>query len=282
MIGFVVLHYLAYEMTLQCMESLLGIAGGKHIVVVDNASPGGSGQRLADHFAGQREVTVLSSPRNEGFARGNNLGYSYLREHFQCKFIVILNNDVLIQDTAFADKVEALYRETPFAVLGPDILNPATGVHQNPARTYGYSREEVQQLQERFRKKREHYDWRQFKWSIKKHFLHIPAPQPQETPWQQAQKDVVLHGSCYVLSQEFIQVREQAFNPGTFLYFEEDILHYECLQQGLTLLYSPQIQILHLEDVSTDKAFRSNARKEKMKLQESIRSMEVLLNLMNR
>ena len=50
MTGFVVLHYLAYEMTLQCTESLLGLAGEKHVVIVDNASPGGSGQRLAQHF----------------------------------------------------------------------------------------------------------------------------------------------------------------------------------------------------------------------------------------
>jgi hypothetical protein len=40
--------------------------------------------------------------------------------------------------------------------------------------------------------------------------------------------------------------------------------------------------VLHLEDVATDKAYRTNARKEKMKLQESVRSMEVLLNLMRR
>ena len=73
-----------------------------------------------------------------------------------------------------------------------------------------------------------------------------------------------------------------AVMAGTFLYFEEDILHYECLQQGLHLLYSPKVQVLHLEDVATDKAYRTNARKEKMKLQESVRSMEVLLNLMRR
>ncbi len=243
MTGFVVLHYLAYEMTLQCTESLLGLAGEKHVVIVDNASPGGSGQRLAQHFAGKAEVTVLLSPQNEGFARGNNLGYCYLREHFSCEFVVVLNNDVLIPDTAFIGKVASLYRETPFAVLGPDILNPGSGLHQNPAHLRGFTREEV---------------------------------------WQESAWDVVLHGACFVFSQDFIRVREYAFNPGTFLYFEEDILHHECLQQGLHLLYSPKVQVQHLEDVATNKAYRTNAQKEKMKLQESVRSMEVLLNLMRR
>lgn len=280
MTGLVVLHYLAYEVTLQCTESLLGLAGEKHVVIVDNASPGGSGQKLAAHFAGNPEVTVLLSPRNEGFARGNNLGYSYLREHFSCDFIIILNNDVLIPDTAFMDKVTSIYKETPFAVLGPDILNPATGVHQNPAHLKGFTREEVQARLERYRKNLTHFAWRRFKWQLKKAFR--PAPAPEEKPWRELAKNAVLHGACFVFSKDFIRVRKQAFNPGTFLYFEEDILHYECLQQGLGLLYSPQVQVLHLEDVATNTAFRNRIRKEKMKLQESVRSMEVLLNLMNR
>ena len=281
MTGFVVLHYLAYEMTLQCTESLLGLAGEKHVVIVDNASPGGSGQRLAQHFAGNPEVTVLLSPQNEGFARGNNLGYCYLREHFRCNFIVVLNNDVLIPDTAFIGKVASLYRETPFAVLGPDILNPGSGLHQNPAHLRGFTREEVQARLERYRKNLSHFAWRRIKWRIKQ-ALFRPAPAPEETPWQESAWDVVLHGACFVFSPDFIRVREYAFNPGTFLYFEEDILHYECLQQGLHLLYSPKVQVQHLEDVATNKAYRTNAQKEKMKLQESVRSMEVLLNLMRR
>ena len=280
MTGFVVLHYLAYEMTRQCTESLLGLAGEKHIVIVDNASPNSSGPKLAEHFAEHPEVTVLQSPRNEGFARGNNLGYSYLKEHFSCDFIVILNNDVLIPDPAFMGQVEKIYRETPFAVLGPDILNPKNGLHQNPALPHGRSREEVLALRERYQKDLAHYAWRKLKWHIKKPFLHLPVP--REKPWQESARNVVLHGACYILSKDFTRVRENAFNPGTFLYFEEDILHYECLRQGLTMLYSPQIQVRHIEDVSTDQAFRRNAIKEKMKLKECIRSMDILLDLMNR
>lgn len=281
MTGFVVLHYLAYEMTLQCTESLLGLAGEKHIVIVDNASPDGSGEKLAAHFSGRlSEVTVLPSPCNEGFARGNNRGYEYLRTHFSCDFIVVLNNDVLIPDTGFIGKVEEIYKNTPFAVLGPDILNPKTGIHQNPALPHGLSREEVLVLRSRCQKDLAHFHWRRFKWSLKKHFVH--KPEAAEKPWREAAWNPVLHGACFIFSADFIRSREHAFNPATFLYFEEDILQRECLREGLSLLYSPKIQVLHLEDVATDRAFRTPARKEKMKLQESLRSMEVLLNLLNR
>ena len=92
-------------------------------------------------------------------------------------------------------------------------------------------------------------------------------------------KGVVLHGACYVFSEDFIRSRESCFNPATFLYFEEYILHLECLRDGLVMLYNPSVQVLHLEDVSTDAAFRRPAAKEMMKLRESLRSLEVLLTL---
>ena len=278
--GFVVLHYMAYETTLQCTASLLALEAPLHVVIVDNASPDGSGSRLQKHFAQTENVTVLLNPHNEGFARGNNAGYSYLREHFDCEFITVLNNDVLIPDTQFPQKVAAIYREKPFAVLGPDILNPASGAHQNPAHLKGFTREQVQERLERYRNNLRHFRWKRFKWKLK--CLLRPAPAPQNnTPWQSEARNVVLHGACYVFSKDFIGRKEQCFHPGTFLYFEEEILHWECLRDGLTLLYSPSVQVLHLEDVSTNRAFRTSATKEKMKLQESVRSMQVFLDLMN-
>lgn len=277
--GFVVLHYLADEMTVRCTEALLALPCPVHVVIVDNASPNGSGQRLQERFAGQEAVTVLLNARNEGFARGNNTGYAYLREHFSCSFITVLNNDVLIRDRDFPAKVEAIYQATPFAVLGPDILNPSTGEHQNPGHLKGFTRKEVQERLSRYEKNLRHFRWNRFKWKFKQAFR--PAP-PKAAPAfiQEPMEGVVLHGACFVFSKDFIDRRERCFHPDTFLYFEEEILHLECLQQGLTLRYDPSIRVEHLEDVATDRAFRTPARKEEMKLRESIRSMKVFLKVL--
>lgn len=276
--GFVVLHYLAYDMTVRCTEALLGLSGIKHIVIVDNASPNGSGERLAEHFAGNPSVTVLLNERNEGFARGNNLGYTYLREHFSCAFITVLNNDVLIRDTAFPDKIATIYAATPFAVLGPDILNPGTGEHQNPGHLKGFSQQEVEERLARYRKNLRHFRWNRLKWRIKQVFFPVPAPAKEAVTVPM--ENVVLHGACYVFSRDFIARRPLCFHPGTFLYFEEEILHYECLRDGLKLRFDPSLQVLHLEDAATRAAFRRSVDREQMKLKESVHSMEVLLHLM--
>ena len=185
MIGFVVLHYLAEEMTVQCTEALLGLSGDKHIVLVDNASPNGSGQRLAARYEDNPAVSVLLSPRNGGFARGNNMGYTYLRGHFSSDFIVVLNNDVLIRDKDFPAKVQTLFEKTPFAVLGPDILNPQTREHQNPARLNGFTRQEVEERVARYQKNLRHFGWNRFKWKLKQRFRPAP-PQLPRPSWQKA------------------------------------------------------------------------------------------------
>ena len=276
---FVVLHYLAEEMTLRCTETLLALPGPVRVVIVDNASPNGSGKRLQEHFSGHEAVTVLLHARNEGFARGNNTGYQFLREHFSCSFIAVINNDVLIPDRDFPAKVEAIYKETPFAVLGPDILNPDTGIHQNPAHLQAFTRKEVQERLDRYEKNLRHFRWNRFKWKLKQALR--PAPRkPLPDFIDEPMENVVLHGACYVFSKDFINRRERCFNPDTFLYFEEDILHCECLQEGLVLRYDPSLQVEHLEDAATDRAFRTPARKEEMKLRESIRSMKVFLHVL--
>ena len=91
-----------------------------------------------------------------------------------------------------------------------------------------------------------------------------------------------LHGSCYIFSKKFIESRTYAFNPATFLYYEEDILCYECKNQNLKMFYSPEIHIQHLEDVSTNMVYKSDYKKEEFKLKEMIKSSEVYINLVNR
>ena len=220
----------------------------------------------------------MLSPHNEGFARGNNRGYAHLREHFPCRFIVVLNNDVLIRDKDFPAKVQAIYEKTPFAVLGPDILNPNTGEHQNPGHLEGFTREELEKRIAKYQHNLHHFECNYLKWHLKQCFR--PAPPKASKPWQTPVEDAVLHGACFVFSWDYISMRPLCFNPDTFLYFEEEILHYECRQDGLKLRYNPAVQVLHLEDVATNLAFRRSLRKEKMIQQETLHSMQVLLNLM--
>ena len=289
--GFVVLHYMAYDMTCQCVNTLLSISDGRNvpIVVVDNGSPNGSGSLLQQKFTGHASVHVILTGENLGFARGNDAGFRFIKEHFDCQFIAVINNDLLIRDARFFDWVEDTYRQTGFSVLGPDIVNPASGRHQNPSHRdnaellYGYSRQQLEKTYDAYSRNARNFCFNRLKWRIKTTLFPSAAQRRPYTPAtvDGRMENVVLHGSCLVFSPLFLLRRDDCFNPATFLYMEEDILHFECKRDGLKMVYDSSFRVEHLEDVSTDTLSRSKLKKEKMKLRETVRSMRVLLNLMN-
>ena len=134
MTAFVVLHYMAYDMTRRCVDTLLENFGAEdiHIIVVDNASSNGSGHKLKNDFSENARVCVLLNEENKGFARGNNTGYRYALKEYDPDYVIVMNNDVIIRQRSFLKRIEAIYKRTHFAVLGPDIINPYAKKHQNP------------------------------------------------------------------------------------------------------------------------------------------------------
>ena len=71
-IYFIVLNYNGYADTVECLESLKQLNYPNfQVIVVDNASVGGEGERLANSFP---EFIHLANKTNLGFSGGNNIG----------------------------------------------------------------------------------------------------------------------------------------------------------------------------------------------------------------
>ncbi|MBO4772168.1 MAG: glycosyltransferase, partial [Bacteroidales bacterium] len=129
--AFVILHYRTLDVTLSCLETLLESSPDSPIVVVDNGSGDGSGEEVRSRYAGSKNVTVIVNDQNLGFAKGNNVGYKYVKEHFDADCVVVMNNDVLISQKGFAEILSSYMTENNLEVCGPDIITPE-GRHQNP------------------------------------------------------------------------------------------------------------------------------------------------------
>ena len=143
MTAFVVLHYRAIDYTRKCVENIKALEGEKRIIVVDNASPDGSGAILKEEYRGDKEVCVLLNRENSGFARGNNFGVRYSKCKFSPDFTVVLNNDVEITQRDFISKIDSIYQAHPFDLLGPDIVSVFSGIHQSPKTMKGINLESV-------------------------------------------------------------------------------------------------------------------------------------------
>ena len=290
---FVILHYLSKEMTDECVNKIKDTIKNEDIkiIIVDNASSNGTGLQLKSEYENDPLCDVLLNKQNLGFARGNNVGYQYARAHYSPDFVIVMNNDVLINDAEFINKIQRIYRETNFDVLGPDILAVKTGIHQNPMKAKPYSKSDLEIILKERQRWLAHYKLhytRQYvgakiKNKIKK-IVHWKSRNPEEINPLHTESRIenpVLHGACLIFSKRFIKNEAVAFNPGTFLYMEEDILHYNCRKKGYKLLYDSSVIVHHLEDVSTNLEYKTNYEKRKMKYTNLVQSINVLLQLMN-
>ena len=107
MFAYLVLHYKNADVTEQCIQSLLSNdMEDSCIVIVDNASPNGSGKELEEYYEHSEKVTVLLSEENLGFAKGNNIGYQYCVQKLKSDFVCALNNDTLLIQKNFFSLIE--------------------------------------------------------------------------------------------------------------------------------------------------------------------------------
>ena len=232
MVCFVILHYMALDETIQCVESIRNnIDGEKKVIVVDNCSPNGTLADLQARYTSVPEVDVIGTDRNLGFAKGNNFGYNYAVSKYDPDFTVVMNNDMEIRQKDFILQMEQSYKEYGFAVMGPDLYS---------------------------RKKKYHY-----------------VDHAVENP--------LLHGSCYVFSRDFMKRHPQeCFYPETFMYFEAEILCYQCRRDGEKMIYDPRLRVDHHEDVATDLEYHKQSRKSIFTVKCMLQSVKAFLALMDR
>lgn len=284
-ICFVILHYMALEVTKECVDSIIKLQNGHfiEIVIVDNGSTNKTGKKLKTMYEQNKRVHIILLENNSGFANGNNVGYEYAKKILQVDFIVIANSDTCFLQKNFIETIYKIYNEINFSVLGPDIIN-TEGIHQNPYRKKALSRNEVTRLlinkkvmywfmmlQKRYPiLGRYNLPWKLY---IKKGNRDRKVPDKQL-------ENVVLHGSCIILSPIFLENNEQVFYLNTFMYGEEDILGYVCKIRNYRIVYSSQLQVIHKEEKSTKFYYIDEIERNLFRLVHGIDSCRKLRNYM--
>src|SRR5665648_982242 len=132
-ISFVILHYLAFQDTIECIDSIISNYDRLcyEIVVVDNYSNNGSQEKLEIYYSGQNNIYFLKMGYNSGFAKGNNYGYQYAKKYLKPNYIILLN------------KIYEIYQSAKFDILGPYIVSLSNNLHQNPMALFGINKENL-------------------------------------------------------------------------------------------------------------------------------------------
>ena len=277
MLAYLVLHYKNADITKQCLESLLQTGLEEScIVVVDNASGNGSFEELRSQYGGNNKITFLLNKENLGYAAGNNVGFRYAKEKLGAEWIVLLNNDVVLEQRDFRETLLEEYEREPFYVAGPDIVTPE-GNSQNPFRMECPDRKRIYKslihdyvvlalmkigLQQKL-KKALHYDG-----SI---FQHNDTGTIRDFQG-------VLHGSCLIFSPDFIR-RFDGLYGGTFLYCEEEILCFILKRQGCSYCYLKSLQVIHRHSATMKREIKDEDRRKMTELRNRIDSYRKFLHI---
>lgn len=272
---FVVLHYCQKEITEDCVKSLLALEGNKEIVVVDNASPDRSGIYLSEKYKNEKFVHVILNSNNLGFASGNNMGYAFAKKNLAPECIVVMNNDTVISDKAFLNKLEGLEELCSCEIIAPDILT-YKGYHQNPYRRNGLGLEGYELMLKRKLKGRWFYS---IPFLYKFRNLDAFSSTCNEFVDRRVE-NVVPHGAAVIFTSRWIDNEGFAFYPGTFMYYEEDLLYCYAMSKNYRIVYEPSIQIRHLEDASTNAVHKNVRKRVLFQTRQKIKSLRIIVDFL--
>lgn len=223
----VVLNYMNYKETFQCVDSILLQKNiDFEIIIVDNGSFNESYRELKTRYKKNKIIHILKSHKNYGFAKGNNIGINYARRKLSAEFVLLLNSDTeLIQDDYLSVLISNYDKNV--GVISSKIIQKR-GL-----------------IQEKY------YEYVEFPETL---FLYLQLicddcgfeslSKKIGRVLKRAKKTEVLHGSCLMLTPAFFEHYSMLFSR-TFLYSEEILLYIYCRNADLIQKQTEETAILH-------------------------------------
>ena len=108
-IAIVLVNYNNNRDTIECVESIKNTKGVDlpYIIIVDNDS---RAKTIKNNLSFYPHLHVIYNQENIGFGRANNLGIKWAQENLDFEFILLINNDTIIEPNTISELI------TPFAI----------------------------------------------------------------------------------------------------------------------------------------------------------------------
>lgn len=214
----IIVNWNGWEDTIECLESLFQINYPKYqIIVVDNHSQDDSVKRIKE-YAKKRKLIIILNDENYGFAEGNNIGIKYAQENFNPDYILLLNNDTVVDKDFLNELVNAGENDDTIGILGPKI--------------YFYDAPNV--------------IWSagcKISWKLARG-IQIGSGELDQGQYDEQKEVEYVSGSAFLIKTNAIK-KIGLMDKNYFLYFEESDWTLRANQAGYKSLYVPSAKIWH-------------------------------------
>lgn len=208
----IVLNYGRETLAIQCVEALArSVPTPPRILIVDNGSPDGGGERLRARFP---QHAFLQTGANLGYAGGNAKGIEWALATGATRMLVI-NDDAEVGPDTVALLEAALDADSKAAMAGPTI------VYDDAAKSLC---------------------WAGGSLDIKRAFGTIGGP--PSSRGESSRECGVVSGCCVMLRAEAVR-RLGSFDASYFAYGEDVELSVRYARAGWRLLWVPEARVVH-------------------------------------
>ena len=257
MVGIVILNYNNSSDIFKCIDSVVEYTPLEDIkiVVVDNGSTESVKKRVADYLSQKfgssyedfssfdsslKSVTYLCLEHNLGYANGNNEGIKLLLNDSSIDKIMILNSDVIFVENIISSLSHYLSNSVYVGAISPLLKRPDGSLEHCCARKALKYKEHLLTFSYIFSKKYRKIQKRRRMLEgnpalLNNEVVEIDLPS----------------GSCMMFNSDTIR-DIGGFDPHTFLYYEEDILHKKLKAKGYKNLLIPSLCCIHVGGATTN------------------------------
>ena len=224
----IILNYQTYDLTKDAINSILdkNYPFEVEILLVDNASPDGSGEKLKTHF--KDKIKFIQSPKNNGFAAGNNQALEIASGKYQ----LLLNSDTIVWQYTLENIYNYMEKNTDVGACGCRVLLKSGELDKACKRSFPNVKNSFFRL------------------------FHIPTKSKDDNyNLTNLADDEVYEIDC--LTGAFMFIRKDAldevgFLDDTFFMYGEDIdLCFRIKKAGWKIIYYGKSSITHLKGESS-------------------------------
>lgn len=123
MVYIIVLNFNNPHITIECLESIKGLAFDDYrVVLVDNASTDNSVEIFKQYLYSNNEIIFLTTKENRGYAAGNNFALRYALKQKNMKYCWILNNDTVVDRNSLSKLYDFMEANMDVGICGSKLM----------------------------------------------------------------------------------------------------------------------------------------------------------------